>query len=121
MNEKIKKPGLMDEKIKELGQLNEVEIDLLKKQHGEVYEIAVPVDDEGNEMTYAYIARPKRKILEAVFGIVNVNPIQAADIILKNCWLAGNELIKTDDDLFMAAAPLVLSIIKIRQGEIKKK
>lgn len=111
----------MAEKIKETGKLKDVEVDLLKKSHGEVYEIIVPANDEGTEMTYAYIARPKRKILEAVFGMINTNPIQAADVLMKNCWLAGNDLIKTDDDLFMAAAPLVLSIIKIRQGEIKKK
>jgi len=103
------------------GRLEDAAIEELKRKHGEVFEIVVPMDDEEKEYAVGYLKKPTRQILGSVSGMANSNPMRAAEIMLVNCWLAGNEGIKTDDDLFMGAIQPVFSIIKIRNGELKKK
>ncbi len=112
----------MDEnKIIETGKLTDAEIETLKKVHGEVNEISVAVNDDETEIAYCYIKKPTRNVLELVFGLINTNPYKAAILMLQNCWLAGDNRIKEDDDVTVSAIGPVLGRIKIRHGEIKKK
>jgi hypothetical protein len=103
------------------GRLEEAAIEELKKKHGEVFEIVVPMDDEEKEYAVGYVKKPTRHVLGAVSGMVNSNPVRAAEIMLANCWIAGDDRLKTDDDLFMSAIQPLFSIIKVRNGELKKK
>jgi DNA-directed RNA polymerase subunit H (RpoH/RPB5) len=38
---------------------------------------------------------------------------------LQNCWLGGDERIKTDDDLFLAANAVLGDLIKIKTATLK--
>lgn len=104
-----------------VGQISDEEIRVYKESFGEVHEIIIPANDEGTEAGVCYLRKPTRKIIEAVFSLIQTNPIQAAEVMMRNCWICGDERIKNDDDMFLSAVPLVTSLIKIRTGEIKKK
>lgn len=103
------------------GQLGEAEIKALKEVHGTVYEIKVAANDEMTEFGVCYLKKPKRDVLEAVFGLITTNPLRAADVCMKSCWLAGDNRIKEDDEMFVSSVSQILSIIKVRYAEIKKK
>ncbi len=103
------------------GKITDAELDALKAKNGEVFEITIPVDDEQKEYSVGYLKKPARNIIGVVSGIAASNPLKASEIMLENCWLAGDERIKTDDQLFMSASELLGQLMIIRHGEIKKK
>ena len=49
------------------------------------------------------------------------NPLGFAEIILENGWLGGDEAIKTDDSLFLAAAGQIDQVVQIKEAEVKKR
>jgi hypothetical protein len=103
------------------GRLGEAEIEGLKQAHGEVHELILPMDDDGRDYAVGYVKKPTRKIIEATDGLIQRQPIKGKELALDLIWIAGDERIKTVDELFYAAAELITGIIKVRQGIIKKK
>ncbi len=85
-----------------------------------VFELSIPMDDEGKDIAVGYIKKPSRNSLGAAMSLMQTNPLKANEIILKSNWLEGDERIMTDDDAFMSAGALLGEIIQVRQGEIKK-
>ena len=47
-------------------------------------------------------------------------PVRANEVLLENCWLGGDESIKTDDAKFFGVAAKLDEIVQIREAEIKK-
>ncbi len=103
------------------GQLGEAEIEGLKRVHGEVFELILPMDNDGKEYAVGYVKKPTRKIIEATDGLIQRQPIKGKELALELLWIAGDERIKTVDELFYAAAELITGLIQVRQGIIKKK
>ncbi len=97
-------------------------LDAVAKKHKvpTVYELKIPMDDEGNDYAIGYIKKPSRASLGAAMSLINTNPLKANEIILKSNWLEGDERILNDDDAFMSASVLLEEVITIRKGEIKK-
>lgn len=83
-----------------------------KKQYGEVY--AVSVDE-----SVCYLHKPNRNILSAVSTLAN-DPIRSAEFLLNNCWLGGDEDIKTNDDLFLGVASQLGEIVKVKTAQLVK-
>jgi hypothetical protein len=84
-----------------------------KKKHGEVFEVVV-----GDKVCYLH--KPTRKILSFAFTKAQNDPLATAEVILENCWLGGDEEIKTDDDYFLGANSQIDKIIEVKEAEIKK-
>jgi len=83
-----------------------------KKKHGDVFEVAV-----GNSV--CYLKKPDRKIMGYVATLAK-NPIRANEVLLDNCWLGGDERIKTDDELFLGVSGKLTEIVEVKEAEIKK-
>ena len=103
------------------GQLGDAEIEGLKRVHSEVFELILPMDNDGKEYAVGYVKKPTRKIIEATDGLIQRQPIKGKELALELLWIAGDERIKTVDELFYAAAELITGLIQVRQGIIKKK
>lgn len=103
------------------GMLAEPELKSLSQVHGEIYELVIPMDDEGKEYAVGYVKKPTRKIIEATDGLIQRQPIKGKELALELIWIAGYEQIKVVDELFYAAADLITGLIRVRQGIIKKK
>jgi len=94
-------------------EITEIQIAEWKKKHGDVYKIEV----EGH---VCYVKSPDRKTLSYAGSIGVKDPIKFNEIILNNCWLGGDEDIKTDDKLFLGAGQVLGEIIKVAEASIAK-
>ena len=48
------------------------------------------------------------------------DPYKFAEVILVNCWLGGDEALRSEDKYFMGLSQKLNEIVEIRVGEIKK-
>ena len=89
------------------------QIEAWKKKHGDVFRITV----DGKE---AYLKRPDRKTLGAAAVVGKNDPMKYNEILLSNCWLAGDEEIRTDDALFLGVSAKLGELVEIKEAELKK-
>ena len=94
------------------GAVKQSQIDKWKALYGEVYSVT-------GEGKVCYFKKPDRKIMGYAYAFQN-NPIKMAETIFNSCFLGGSEDFKTDDELFLSAAPKIGSLIKLKETEIAK-
>ena len=103
-----------------------------KYGEGEVHEIVVALDaitfdphliqDEDLTnvgTTSCFIRTPDEKVKNFALRLI-ANPQDAGSVIIKNCWLGGDDRIRTDKGLLASAALKVLEFIEIHQVQLKK-
>ena len=96
-----------------VGQATPAQIEAWKKQYGDIY--AVEVGDG-----ICYLKKPSRKALGYASHASKSNPLNFNEVILNDCWLGGDESIKTDDSKFLGISSVIAQIIDIKEAEIKK-
>lgn len=96
-----------------MAEVTKEQIESWKKKHGDVFEVNV----DGRT---AYLKRPDRKVLGAASVLGKDDPMKYNETLLENCWLGGDEEIKTDDSLFLGVSSVLAEIIEIKKAEIKK-
>ncbi|WP_297096378.1 hypothetical protein [uncultured Draconibacterium sp.] len=113
------------------GKVNKLEIDTkFKTADGEEFDNEEDARDHAEDLVadkrgittesvVAYLRNPSRKIISMATSVGGKDPIKFGELILQNCWLGGDERIKTDDDLFLAANAVLGDLIKIRSARIK--
>lgn len=67
-----------------------------------------------------YLKRPTRKTLSAAAVVGTKDPLKYNEIVLKNCWLNGDEEIQGDDALFLGVSGQLAEIIEVAEASIKK-
>ena len=82
-----------------------------KAKHGELFEITV-------EDKSCILHRPTRKDLSYASAVKD--PIKMSEVMLKALWVDGDEEIKEDDSLFLAAIQKMQEILEVKEAEIKK-
>lgn len=82
-----------------------------KARHGDLFEISV----DGKS---CILHKPTRKDLS--YASVVKDPIKLTETLLNQLWVAGDEEIKTDDELFMAVSNRMDEVLKVKEAEIKK-
>ncbi|MBF1589935.1 MAG: hypothetical protein HXO19_02245 [Prevotella shahii] len=87
------------------------QIEEWKAKHGELFEITV----EGKS---CILHRPTRRDLSYVS--VLKDPIKMSETMLNQLWVVGDEEIKTDDSLFLAAIQKMQEVLEVKEAEIKK-
>ncbi len=93
--------------------MTEQEIQIAKQKHNTVFHLIV-------EDKEALLRKPTRKDLQHATAVSNGDAFAFNEAILNDCWISGDEEIKTNDDYFLAASGLLDKIIQIKQAEIKK-
>ncbi len=93
--------------------ITQAQIAQWKKDNGTVFKVEI-------EDAVCYLKKPDRKTLSFAMTDAQTNPLGFAEVILENCWLGGDEIIKTNDDYFMAASGVIDELIEIKQAAIKK-
>lgn len=91
--------------------MNEKHIQDLKAKYGTIYEITV----EGKS---CIVRKPNRRDLSYV--AVVTNPVQMTETLLNQLWVEGDEDIRQDDELFLAAAKTLGDLIKVKEAQLKK-
>lgn len=91
--------------------MDQKHINELKAKYGDVYQITV----EGKS---CILRKPNRKDLSYISAVNN--PVQMTETLMNQLWVEGDEEIRQNDDLFLAAAPKLVQIIQVKEAEIKK-
>lgn len=91
----------------------ETQIENWKKAHGDVFKIT-------SEDKVGYIRKPNRNELKSATTLAQTDPLGFVEIVLENCWLGGDEQLKTDDAYFMGISSQLEQIIEVKQAEIVK-
>jgi len=98
-------------------------IDSLKKQFPEITnELTLT---KGGEEYKCYLKNPNRAILEQALGLIgktrgNPEMIRAGEVILLGCWVTGDEVIKTEDDLLVSFSLQAIELIETHETSLKK-
>ena len=82
-----------------------------KAKHCELFEITV-------EDKSCILHRPTRKDLSYASAVKD--PVKMSEVMLNALWVAGDEEIKEDDSLFLAAIQKMQDILEVKEAEIKK-
>lgn len=89
------------------------QIDQWKKKYENVYRVEV-----GDKACYLH--SPDRKTMSYASSIGQKDPMKFNEIILNNCWLAGDEEIKTKDSYFMGVSAKLADIIEVAEAKLEK-
>lgn len=89
------------------------QIEAWKKRHGEVFAVEV-------EGKIAYLKRPDRKGLSAAAVVGKTDPMKYNEVLLNNCWLSGDEEIKTNDALFLGVSKVLADLVEVKEASLKK-
>lgn len=84
-----------------------------KKEHGEIFQINV-----GDKV--CFLKPPSRRALSYAAAAGQTDPLKYNEIILNDCWLAGDEEIKTDNGLFLSVSAKLPGLIDIKEAELVK-
>ncbi|WP_234118759.1 MULTISPECIES: hypothetical protein [Bacteroides] len=84
-----------------------------KAKHGDVFQVEV-------DGRVAYLKRPDRKVLGAAAVTGKSDPMKYNEVILNNCWLEGDEEIRTNDAMFLGVSAQLAEIIEIKEATLKK-
>jgi hypothetical protein len=84
-----------------------------KAKYKEVF--VLRVDDK-----VAYLRTPDRATLSYASTLATKDPMKFNEAILTNCWLGGDEEIKTDDALFLSASSKLGELIQIKEASLEK-
>ena len=89
------------------------QIENWKQKHGEVFSY------ESDELA-CYLKRPDRKTIAAAAAVGSTDPVKYAEIMIANCWLGGNEALKTEDRYFFGLQQQLTALVEIKTGTLKK-
>lgn len=88
------------------------QIEKWKLAVGDVF--AIKVDGK-----ICYLKRPDRKTLSFASQVGN-DPLKFNEVILKNCWLGGDEEMMSDDSLFLAVCTQIDQVTEFKKAELVK-
>jgi len=89
-------------------------IEAWKKKHEDVFVVSFEDGKTG------YLKKPDRKIMSFAMTRMQTNPLGYAEVILQQCWLGGDDEIKTNDKYFFGAAAQLEKMIEVKNAELKK-
>lgn len=94
-------------------EITQEQINAWKQKHGDVFLVEV----DGKK---AYLKKPDRRVLGAAAVVGKSDPMKYNEVLLSNCWLGGDEEIKTDDALFLGVSAKLADLIEVKEAELKK-
>ncbi len=84
-----------------------------KREYGRVYR----VESDGKQ---GYLRKPNRTIIGAASVLGGSDGIKIAEVIVENCWLGGDEELKTNDDYFLGIVSQINALTETAQVELKE-
>jgi len=113
-----------EEKPEHIGLAKPEEITEMKTKNPRgVFQITVSNERTGN-VHYGYFKKPGRQQMDfasseaAKGGKFSVDRFNSS--LANNCWIGGDEAMRTDEDLFMSASTQFGELAKVYQAEIKE-
>lgn len=110
------------------GGITQAQLKSWKDKYGEVFAIDIPVTDLTKEEIAAgkiaeqvtgYFRKPNLQIIGMAAKIVDSDPIKAYRHQFDNCWLGGDPLFHSNEEVMYAAMLAVNALFKVRIASIK--
>lgn len=102
-----------------LGQATEAQIAAWKKTHGSITLIKV-INPDG-AVSVCYLKSADRETASLAYThIANKKMLDAGAVFLNNCWLGGDERIKTDDRMNITACQYAFEALDLLEGSSEK-
>lgn len=112
-------------------EVSQTQIDEWVKTHGDVivievseeeteldpYKVEADLDDQ--KLVIGYLKPADDKVMNFALQKLPMF-LEAGKVIVKNCWLGGDERLINEPDFLNGAAMQAAQLIKIRQGRLKK-
>ncbi|CVK17152.1 hypothetical protein Ga0061079_11720 [Apibacter mensalis] len=115
LQNKIKIKNMKEETKK--GNITPEQIEAWKKEHGKVYELTVKVSD--NDVAIGYLRKPKRDHKATALSMYKQDKIlECGEFLRDNCWLGGDQRLKTVEDIADSAAIQASGIVKFLEAEL---
>lgn len=89
------------------------QINTWKEEHGEIFQFKV-----GDKI--CYLKSPSRKALSYASIAAQTDPLKYNEVILDDCWLDGDEEIKTDNGLFLSISQYLPTLVEMKEVEMVK-
>ena len=109
---------MSEEKVKYTGRISEDELKKLEAEHKSVSVLEVPVTDDWSEIAVCYLKPVDRSLMSAV--LATTDKVHQKEMLLESLWLAGDERIRKDDELFFSAMPALDGLLMFRMATLKK-
>lgn len=110
-----------ENKLQEVGKVADEQLDAWKKEYeaqGPVKVITLKVSE--NETSFGYLKPPSRLVIaKAMSFFAEKQLIECGTFILNNCWLGGDERMRTNDKMSVAAATYANGTIEFMEGDLK--
>jgi hypothetical protein len=84
-----------------MGKISKEKTEELKKQHRVV--VAIEVEDNGETFS-CYLKRPSAETLSIVNKLSKTDEVKAAQMLIQQCWIEGDSLIREDGILMLSVA-----------------
>ena len=127
---------LISSKLQKIGITNEAMLEKFSKLEKQSNEVSKSFKILGTSVTtlkqkidlFSYVAlikscylkKPARKALSYAAVSAQTDPLKYNEVILNDCWLAGDEEIKTDNGLFLSVSQKLPLLIEIKEAELVK-
>lgn len=90
-----------------------------KQTYKEIYQVDVPLDDEGT-IGIGYVRKPDLDVIGASAKYAESDPIKSGNIMFESCWLGGDERITESEEAKLSATQKIAKLFKVRVSTIKK-
>ncbi|MGE0635988.1 MAG: hypothetical protein AB7P01_06085 [Bacteroidia bacterium] len=110
---------MADPKTKLPGGVTQAQLDKWKKEHGEVKEVEVPLDDTGKNTVTCFVKKPNIDILGAAAAVAETDPMKSGLILFDNCYLGGDPETKGNEEVKMSVIVALKSMFRVRVATIK--
>lgn len=94
-------------------EVSEKQIKAWKEEHGNIYKFIV-----GEKV--CYLRKPTRRAISYASVAGQTDPLKYNEILLDDCWIAGDEEIKTDNGLFLSISNHLAALVEIKEVEMVK-
>ncbi|MDR0206038.1 MAG: hypothetical protein LBI45_02110 [Bacteroidales bacterium] len=93
------------------GQATDEQIKAWKEKHEKVFFIKVLG-------SIGYLRKPSRKALSYASIAGQKDPLKFNEVLLNDCWLGGDDTIKTDDTKFLSVSQDLAKIVEVAEAEL---
>ncbi|MCO5253360.1 MAG: hypothetical protein M9892_03225 [Bacteroidetes bacterium] len=102
-----------------VGKITAKEKEALEKEWGKITEIEVDVNE--SEISIAYYKEPVREVkAKAMSLFIDKKVVETGDMLIANCWLAGDKRQKEHPEISLSAAVLINQEVAFLGGRLKK-
>lgn len=108
-------------KIPAFGEVTPEQIDAWKAQHNATHLLLIKVKNADGALSVCYLKPADRNVSSMAYThIANKKMIEAGGVFIANCWLGGDERIKTVDRMYIAACQQAYDALDLAEAESEK-